>query len=305
MEENKEQNPETPVIDPEVMPKETAVEKRSPSVPVTIDQLAAEEKRGIAIVETRDAILVTLRKSSLAATSPSDWVLFRDPDGNVTGYLQDRGCDKIAPRWGIDVIPDGDFEKIDEDDGTFGYRIRGHAVSRLTGQSVLDMEGIRYSTDDFVKYKKGVELDTLVKKGARANLDGGCVRELTGFKSVNVQEIQEAWAGTWKKWEMCAKGRGFGSKHERAGVASTTEGTPSEVPIPPCSKCNRPMDFIRAGERDGRTWKAYWKCKDYAWDSKARVSNGHDRFDDDIYREQIAKRQAAAAQANREPGQET
>jgi hypothetical protein len=38
MEQKTERNPETPVIEPEVMPKEAAVEKRSPDGPVTIGE---------------------------------------------------------------------------------------------------------------------------------------------------------------------------------------------------------------------------------------------------------------------------
>ncbi len=41
MEEQRKWDPETPAMQREVMPKETAVEKRSPNVPITIGELEA------------------------------------------------------------------------------------------------------------------------------------------------------------------------------------------------------------------------------------------------------------------------
>ncbi len=71
MEEKRERDPETPAIEPEVMPKEIAVEKRSPSVPVTIDELAViEDEGGVAVALARSKIIGPLRQECIQLTVP-------------------------------------------------------------------------------------------------------------------------------------------------------------------------------------------------------------------------------------------
>lgn len=287
--------------EPEIIPPEaTSLDRRRPAAPVTLTDLADRKDDGLAIIEAKNTILTTLRRSSLALTNPQDWVLFRDPDGNVTGFLQDRGCDRVAPMWGIDIGDDISYERIHSpEDNTFAWVCKGSGRCRVTGQAVHAMEGTRYSTEQFVSGLKPIEKEVRVKQAARANLDGGIVRELAGLKSVPEQELAEAWKGSWKKTSMCAKGKGFGSRQEREGGRQVAEKP--NVPTPICDECQGPMQYVSGGEKDGRKWEAYWKCPVYRWDSQAKKGNGHSRMSAADWEAVVASQTKADA---REPGSE-
>jgi hypothetical protein len=298
---------ENGTIEPEVLKDE--IQKRRTVVPSTLSELAALKGEAIEIVEARIQVLETLRKAAIRMTHPTDWILYRSDDGNVTGYLQDCGCDRVRDLYGIEVYDVNPPEKISGIEGEFTYIVRGSARCKLTRQVLEDVEGGRSSTDDFCKDKEGAELELTVRKAARANLDGNLTRELSGLKNVPLSEIEAAYSASSKKVDGCRLGRGFGTKKERDGTTVVRKGTPTDVPIPQCSKCNNPMDYIAAGEKDGNTWRAYWKCKQYVYDRSSRTSNGHDRFEDSVYRQALEKRaaqqkQAQEQQAPREPGQE-
>lgn len=269
-------NGEGAIQESELLPPETALDRRRPVVPVTLSDLAERKEDGVAIIEARNLILTTLRKASLALTMPQDWVLFRTRDGHVTGFLQDLGCDRIRALWGVEITPKGGYERTQAGDGSFAYTIRGRGYCKVTGETVTDLEGTRYSTEEFVKNDKGIELEIKVKKSARANLDGSIVRKLTGMKSVPEEELAEAWAGSWKKTSHCARGKGFGTRAEREG-AQTREERPN-VPVPICDECQGPLSYVPAGiGRDNKSYDAYWRCPQYRWDPQGRKSNGHTR----------------------------
>lgn len=228
------------VLDPEV---DEAAERasglvrrvRHPNVPVTVNDLAALKGEAIEVLDARIQILEVARKRAIRMTSPEDWVLFKAKDDRITGYLQDAGCDRIRDITGIEVYNVTEPERIMSADGqSFMYVIRGDGRSRLTMQVVEQMEGGRMSTDDFCKDKTGIALELVVRKAARANLDGNIVRELAGLKSVPLEELIAGWEGTNKKAEHCRKGRGFGTQDERHGAAR--EGEPDVEP-PTCKYC--------------------------------------------------------------------
>ena len=66
--------------------------------------------------------------SALAATDPGDWVLNKDKQGNVTGFLRGPGCQKVAPYFDLHLYNwkptvGGLFKpnKVTGDDGEYGY----------------------------------------------------------------------------------------------------------------------------------------------------------------------------------------
>src|SRR5215475_1380387 len=95
----------TMVHEPEVVDEERGLELRRPSIPATINELAAlGDKKGLAIVEARSEILHALRIASIKLTMPNDWSLFRAVDERgetITAFLGDQGCDRIKKLWGI------------------------------------------------------------------------------------------------------------------------------------------------------------------------------------------------------------
>jgi len=154
----------------------------------------------------------------------------------ITAYPSDVECERAMALWGIRQFGLSKPEKIingsDPDD--FCYKITGSAESRLTGGQVLDVEGVRSSKEDFCRGKTGLELDKDVSRAARANLDGAHFRHLSGTNSIQIETLIEAWKGTGKSIDQCAKGRGFGTRDERLGA--TKEGDPDVTP-PVCPHC--------------------------------------------------------------------
>lgn len=233
---------------------------RHPGAPTNLNELAGRKGEAVEIIEARVQVVETLRKASIRLTSPPDWLLFKAPDdqgGQIVGYCQDSGAERFRDLWGIDVFDVSDPEKISGNDpAVFTYIVRGSGRCRITGQTLEQIEGARSSTDDFCRGQTGVALEVLVRKAARANLDGGVTRELAGMKSVPVEEIVGAWEGTGKKIENCRHGRGFGTRDERLGARSTKA---PEVDPPVCPHC-KSIGVFRAG-KDGRP--GFYGCPKY------------------------------------------
>jgi hypothetical protein len=278
----------------------TSIALRHPSVPVNIHDLAALKGEALEVLEARLLILETARRRAIRLTHPEDWVLFKAPDERITGYLQDSGCDRVRDVIGVEVFDVGTPERIASADGkSFMYVIRGNGRSRMTMQTVENMEGGRQSTDDFCKDKTGAQLELTVRKAARANLDGNITRELTGLKAVPLEELVESWKGTSKNWEHCRKGRGFGSRDERLGA--TREGDPDVAP-PTCPHCppvnGRPVSLKYRPARGDR--KAFYGCPNFEKHPQQKVIIDAADW--------VAKQQAAQAATpvtrSREPGEE-
>jgi len=253
-------SPNPPDIEIDDAPPPSALALRRPDIPVTLSELAALKGEAVEIIEARVQVLETLRKASIRATSPEDWLLFKSPEeqgGQVVGYLQDCGADRVRDLYGIEIFEVSKPEKIVGNDPTvFHYVISASGRCKLTRQIVEQMEGGRSSTDDFCKGKSGAELELLVRKAARANLDGNITRELAGMKSVPVDDLEAAWTGTKKLVAHCRRGRGFGTRDERVGGRS--EKAP-DIDPPICPHCKTPGVYRPAkGDR-----AAFYGCANY------------------------------------------
>lgn len=238
----------------------TALELRRPDVPVTLTDLAARKGEAIEIIEARVTVLETLRKAALRCTHPEDWLLFKAPaehGGQVVGYLQDCGCDRVRDLYGIRVFDVSKPEKLTTNDpAVFHYVITGCGRSAFTLQTVEGIEGGRSSTDDVCRDVKGLALDLLVRKSARANLDGNITRELAGLKAVPLDEIKAAWEHTTKTVERCRLGRGFGTARERLGATRAEEPT---VTPPKCGVCGTVAKWRPANDKG----PAFYGCPKY------------------------------------------
>lgn len=264
-------NIESPVIDGEEIVNETeALDIRHPAAPATLEQISALGDGANEIIRARILVLQTLRTASIQATNPEDWLLFqafdrRDGSERTVGYLQDAGCDRVASLWGIEIFGIEKPEKImaNDGEGSFMYLVTGSGRCRITSQTVEQMEGGRSSKDDFCKDEKGTGLELKVRKAARANLDGNIVRELTGLKSVPLEQLKGAWQGL-KDWNRCVKGRGFGSG--RADTAGSGAPVDLSAPVPNCPVCQGPMYDNRRDKASGKSSPKApdFKCKDKA-----------------------------------------
>jgi len=266
---------------------------RRPSTPLGLDHLSTMKSGAIEVIEARVLILDTLRRAAIRATSPPDWLLFKSPaeqGGQIVGYLQDCGADRVRDLYGIEIFGISSAEKIvSNDPGIFHYLIRGSGRCKLTGQVLEEVEGGRSSTDDFCKGKAGLELDLAVRKAARANLDGGITRELAGMKSVPAEDIAAAWEGTPKKIEDCRRGRGFGTAAERVGARSD-KGPDVDPPI--CPHCGS-AGVVRSNSRG-----QFYGCPKYQ-------SHADQRWTVDVsaWLAEVNKKKAATAAATPPAGE--
>lgn len=237
----------------------TALDLRRPDVPVDLNELAARKAEAHEIMEARGQVLATARKIMIAATFPTDYVLFKSPTGQITAYLQDHGADRVRDILGIEVFDVSRPERIATNDpAVFHYIVSGSGRSKVTGQTIENVEGGRSSTDDVCKGKTGAELELLVRKSARANLDGSITRELAGLKSVPISELEEVWKNQpRKKIADCPLGRGFGSRDERFGAAPANA---PDVDPPICPHCKSKGVYRPA--KDNR--RAFYGCPKYS-----------------------------------------
>lgn len=315
-------------LSPEVVEQETALVKQTAGGGIM--DLVLNEDKALALVKARGTVVRTARQAALALTEPEDWLFFRDPDGRETGYLQDCGCDRARDIFGVEIFNVEKPERMQMDGGAFMYVITGDGRCKLTGQVVESMEGGRSSIDDFIITQKnppkGPQLELLVRKSARANLDGNITRELTGLKSVPIQEIADSWSDQAKKSVFKARvGRGYGGEKfpgssmrgkgsaPAAPAASrpaqepqaqpqqqtaTPAAAPSNTPYysqdykPECGQCNTVMKY----KADGK-FGAFWFCPKCPQGTKGAIINAAKWHD------QLEKEREAENGNGREPGQ--
>ena len=271
--EHYENTPTTEAVAPEEDVSSTQPPTMLVPIDTTVEGLAVSKTRALEIIQAQYEILTRLRRAAIALTNPEDWLLFRDREGKVTAYLQDRGAAKIRHLFGISISNVSPPERISGDsDGDFAYVIRGDGTCAKTGQTIQGVEGYADATGAVAKQVTGTRREYYVRKHARANLDGSITRKLTGMESVPLSELEEVWANLGKNIDMCPRGKGFGSAKERASGGDS----------PQCPKCGGPMKYIPAGfKQDGTPRDAFWacvkgrdKCGGFLWAKK--TGEGHD-----------------------------
>jgi hypothetical protein len=156
-------------------------------------------------IETVLDMLARLRKASIAATYPSDWIIHtsKDADGNIlrqVGYLQDVGAERAGKPWGISVGSPA-IEREDFPDGSYSYHMLSEAWSNVTGERLEYIEGSRWSGAGFFANRSGPneKVDpTHVRKAAYANLHGRAVRALAGLNAVPLDMLTASGIDTGK-----------------------------------------------------------------------------------------------------------
>jgi hypothetical protein len=285
-----DQEPKTEPIEPEIM-RDLPVSTK-PSMPLTIEELAEiEGDRGIQVTENRRKMIENLRRASVMLTSPQDYLLFKTPEGAVTAYLQDSGCKRVWQIWGIEIIPKGGFTKVKDDEtGDYAMCCIADGISKFTGLQVFDVEGIRYSTEDFCKdVKPDLKKEMFVKLAAVANRDGNIIRSLTGMKSIALEFLEDCWKGTGKSIDKCHLGKGYGGKAERAGADTSTKA-PEDLPMPVCLVCRKTMKWLPATAK----YAAFYTCPDKKKGPDGKY-NEHQSIDEASWRKKYAEMTARDA----------
>lgn len=206
-----------------------ALVKVQTTIPGTLDAIASQNERAMAIIESRVEVLDKLRLWSIKMTDEHDWVLYRreDDDGLrvISGYLQDQGCRRIAAFWGVEDLQVSEPQRIEttgagrcklagpdipgEDNPHNGlharqvdcdgwieiknwyYVVRGSARSNFSHQVTESLEGMASGEDDFLKKNKkpGPSAEMWARGAARTRWDGKAVRALSGLKNILIATI--------------------------------------------------------------------------------------------------------------------
>lgn len=229
----------------------------------SLTDLSSRLDKGVEIIRARAQILEIARKAAIRMTSPEDFLLFKDKEGRVVGYLQDCGCDRVRDLFGISVFKVSHPEKVVQPDGSYTYIVTGSGKCSLTQQIIEGIEGGRSSTDDFITRANpplsGAAMELAVRKAARANLDGNITRELSGLKSVPLEEIEAAYSGdSTKTRKRFREGRGFGAGSERS---TQGEQAPDHVEAPKCPKCKVEMVLRKGTGKRGEY--AFYGCPNF------------------------------------------
>lgn len=215
--------------------REAAVAEAQPQA--VIDQLQRLDDPE-AIVRKRAAIIKTARAAAIAETDPADWTLTRNDAGAELGMVGAAGTAKMAPILGIKVInvrprkPDGtlDWQKIDQGNGVYSYRLTFDAYWNLTDTLIEGLEAERRSDEDFTgrgvsasgkittrNSEKVGALDQDLRSSVSALCRTKAVRVLAGMARVPKAELESAWraAGANKSSENCQRGHGYGGADGR------------------------------------------------------------------------------------------
>lgn len=178
--------------------------------PEIVEEIARYRERPITIAELsllREEVTIQelnrRRESSIKLTYPEDWVLYRARDGSMLGYLQDVGCQRIRPLWGIsfdriDLLKDLVREPVGDDLGNVQFLAAVRGKCEVT-QEHADEIGARATAHGIFKDQwadaqddpaelKRLEID--VRKSALANARGRLIRHMTGMGSVPVDELR-------------------------------------------------------------------------------------------------------------------
>lgn len=190
------------------------------------------------IYQVQAETLATLNRSALAATDPGDWVMNRDKQSNVTGFLRAPGCIKAARYFDIHLYnwkPTGNGifkpEKTTGEDGEYGY---GAYVSIYSGKLDNRLEDVYYfisNKDDFTGMKpKGyysgsdygageLRADADLKRTCYTGTMSRAIRLLLGFQRVTLATLKDAGLDMGR----AAEGSGYGTSAARGAAAATGE----------------------------------------------------------------------------------
>lgn len=291
---------QTDTVEPEFVENETDTETqiRSIAVPTNLSEIAASGQAEC-IIASRVQIVKTLRKESIRMTRPEDWLLFKDEKtGREIAYLQDTGCQRIAPLWGIETTPVSQtrvpaISNNPEEDFAWETMVDGHC--NVTQRNFKGVVGTRFSDENYAKQSAvGIRREVAVKKASRANADGTVTRKASGLNAVPIGDLMDAWDDPKgdRMIPRCAKGRGYGSADQRAGAANEQHGIEPKF-YPECPVCK--IKLVWRNGKDGK--EGFFGCKNYEKHKDTRVivglSEAKKRQDD-----------ANAAEGRREPGAE-
>jgi len=257
---------------------------------VSIGELAAQPD-AMERIEKHIQILARVRKAALHATSPAHWVKFKTRDGLETLYLDDCGGELVRKYFGIRIFDVGDPLKITTGDPReFGYSVTADGVCALTGERIERITGIRTSTEDFCKDRKGIDLEKAVQSAARANCDGRIVRELAGLSNVPLEEVAEAWVNTGKSTDRIPQGRGYGTGEQRQGRDEAPADTPDVSPV--CRHCKKAMQLRKGSKSTDNPTGHFYSCPDF----QAHKDAGLKSYTINLptWRAELAKRAPAA-----------
>lgn len=236
-------DPQTTTKTEPIIPEIVVAEQEALAVQAREDTLLEQMQRlerGVEVIARRAELLTTLRKAAIALTSPTDWILFKDPQGAEVAMLAASGATKLDALLGLSLHPVGwphvqefTVEKISGESGVFSMRMKGVARSHTTGveheiiaerRSDEDFTGRQVDAAGKLAFRTGEALESDLRASVYQLLHTKAVRMVGGLVRVARQELEDCWKGSGKKTEQCRFGHGYGSSQERGAQRVAEEG---------------------------------------------------------------------------------
>jgi hypothetical protein len=211
-----------------------------------IEKMGANLEQGMALFEQRAKMLEKAHTIAIARTRPEDWILFKDPQGNINAMLAGAGAEQVAEVYGVQIVALGPLddrgifdpvkEPIEKLPGVYALRCWISGFSRLTGRFMQNLEISRRSDEKFLgrsidsqtgKFDfKGdganeSDMRSALQTGARTKL----VRVLCGMSKLPLSELKKAGLNT----DLCRQGSGFGSSQDRKATTTADAGSAGDA----------------------------------------------------------------------------
>jgi hypothetical protein len=194
------------IIDPHGVEEQSLAPVKRITSTVLDRWLEASSDTAMQKLELMTKMLEQLQLHAIKRTYPSDWVINTTVDRQTNtvlrqvAYLQDIGAQRAGKIFGVQV---GEPKVTREtfEDGTYAYLMTADAWSVTTGEYIENLEGSRWSGDDFFERQQANDgrinpMD--VRSAAYANLHGRAVRRLCGLGGVPLEVLTSAGIETAK-----------------------------------------------------------------------------------------------------------
>jgi hypothetical protein len=224
----------------EVIIRMTSLMQRAGSDPARIKQE----------LDNRELILTRLREATIKKSKPTDWTLYKSPEGQVIGVPRDSLLVIAKKIYGIDITryrpvgPDGPEARIEDTDDVVLEREGSEMKPKMHNGSPIKVKtatmwadglctltGERLPDQMFTARTgrfAGQETYTSdLRQSCRTSLDALIVRKLSGLRKVPGEELQAAGVDL----EKCYKGSGFGTAKARGAAAVQEEGAADAIKL--------------------------------------------------------------------------
>jgi hypothetical protein len=201
-------------------------------------------------LDNRELILKRLREATIKSSKPTDWTLYKSPDGQIIGVPRDSLLVNAKKIYGIDINhyrplgPDGPEARVEDTDDVVLEREGNEMKPKMHNGSPIKVRtatmwadglcgltGERLPDQMFTartgRFAGQETFTSDLRQSCRTSLDALIVRKLSGLRKVPGEELVAAGVDL----EKCFKGSGFGTAKARGAAAVQEEGAADAIKL--------------------------------------------------------------------------